>query len=191
MRWAAWALLASSAAAAVVDRIAVVVADSVLTETEVLEEVRIVQFLNGDPLETGPAAKRAAAERLVDQQLIRGEMSVGSYPEPEPSQAEEMLKRLKDTRFRSEAEYRAALEHYGIAEEQVKRHLLWQLAVIRFTDLRFRAGLPPPPVPGSSGEASRSTGNGTLAATVDERLDKWLKETRARTRIVLKEEAFE
>ena len=91
---AALLLLAGMASAGVVDRIAVVVGNTVITESEVLREVRLTEFLNREPLDVSPAARRAAADRLVDQQLIRNEMSIGNYPQPSPAEADDMLHRF-------------------------------------------------------------------------------------------------
>ena len=43
------AILAPAAAGAVVDRTAVAVGNDVITETEILEEIRVVAFLNNQP----------------------------------------------------------------------------------------------------------------------------------------------
>ena len=59
--------LAMCASAAVVDRVAIVVGTKAITETELIEEVRLTQFLNGQPLDLGVAARRAAGDRLVDK----------------------------------------------------------------------------------------------------------------------------
>src|SRR3954465_12499103 len=91
----AFAFLSPSLPAAVVDRVAVVVGNTVITETEVLQEARLEAFLNGAPLDLGPAARRAAAERLVDQQLVRNEMRIGAYPQPTATEIDDMLSNLK------------------------------------------------------------------------------------------------
>jgi len=124
-------------AAIVLDRIAVTVGNDAITESEVLEELRITAFLNGTLLDFGPEARRAAAERLVDQDLIRREMKASHYLAPEAKLAEQMLENFKKSHFRSEAEFQEALRRYGITAGQVKAHLLWELAALRFTDLRF------------------------------------------------------
>ena len=77
--------------AEVVDRVAVVVGTNVITESELLREVRLTEFLNGEPLDLSPEKKRAAAERLVDQQLIRTEMELGRYPQPGTAEADKVL----------------------------------------------------------------------------------------------------
>ena len=91
-----------------------------------------------------------------------------------------MLREFKKQRFHDEAEYRAALERYGLTEEELKAHLKWQVAALRFTEQRFQAaGLPPAtgaepqpqdgnaeraaPDPGTAPEASRATSTANRA----------------------------
>jgi hypothetical protein len=179
------------AAAAVIDRVAVVVGDTVITESEVLDELRLTQFINGQPLDLSPEQRRAAAERLVDQLLIRKEMEIGHYPAPSAAEADSILQNFKQQHFRTDAEYRAALEKYGITEDQLKRHLLWQVTAMRFTDVRFRAT-----IPGTPQQTADRTKPGAAEATngaddVDQQMAAWLQETRASVPIRFKKEAFQ
>jgi len=84
-----------SASAGVVDRLAVVIGDTVITESEVLRELRLTQLINGQALDLGPEQRRAAAERVVDQQLIRNEMEVGRYPQPSEAEAAAMVRQFR------------------------------------------------------------------------------------------------
>ena len=218
--------LSLSSPAAVVDRIAVVVGKTVITESEVLKEVRLTEFLNGQPVDPGPEQRRAAAERLVDQQLIRQEMQIGSYPQPDPAEADAVLRNLRQERYPTEAQFHDALEKYGITEDEVRRHLLWQLSVLHFTDVRFQNNLlPEAPAatvtalsapagrnafepPGSAqrdattpspaaadrtvqSAATPSADRAIEPANVDSQMDAWLKETRGKTKIQFKKEAFQ
>jgi hypothetical protein len=182
-----------AAGAAVVDRVAVAVGKTVFTESEVMDEVRLTEFLNQEPLDLGPQQRRAAAERLVDQQLLRNEMQIEHFSEPAPSEADAMLRDLRRKSLPGEAQYRAALERYGITEQQLKQHLLWQLAVLRFTDQRFRPEIAP--AAGGAAEtvsADRAApGSDGAPATVEQLMDAWLKEARTNTRVVFKPEAFQ
>jgi hypothetical protein len=172
--------------AAVIDRIAVVVGNTVITETEVLQEVRLEAFLNQAPLDLSPAARKTAAERLVDQQLVRNEMRIGSYPQPKPAEVQSMLQNFRQENFKTEAQYRAALEKYGITEDLLKQHLQWQLSAIRFTDLRFG-------VPASTEQSADRAGSDDAApkANVDQQMDAWLKETRGNMKVQFKPGAFQ
>jgi parvulin-like peptidyl-prolyl isomerase len=173
-----------AATGAVVDRIAVVVGNTVITETEVLQEARLEAFLNQAPLELGPAQRKAAAERLVDQQLVKNEMAIGSYPQPTPAEADDMVRKFRQEHFGSIPQFRAALEKYGITEDQLKNYLTWQLAAIRFTDLRFGRATPADSNPQ---EANRTS----PGADVDQQMEAWLKEARSTTKVQFKPGAFQ
>jgi hypothetical protein len=180
-------------AAQTVDRIAVVVGGTPITASEVLEEVRLTEFLNGEPPNTGPEQLRAAAERLIDQQLLRKEMEVGQYPAPPPSEGEQMLRNFQRERYPDEAQFRGALEKFSLTENQVKQHLLWQISVLRFTETRFAANVPAGDVQTDPQGANRArdAADAPSGNAVDQQLENWLKETRAQTRIEFKKEAFQ
>ena len=192
MRWNAYlplsaaVLVLSHLCSAVVDRVAIVIDKKVVTESEVTDELRLTEFLNNQPLELGAQARREAAERLVDQELIRRELEISGYAPPSASEAEALLRKFRQDRFHSLAEYHAALGKYAITEAQLKAHLLWQLTAIRFTDQRFRLQLSESP----SQSADRTT-DGGAANSVDQQMDAWLKETRGNTKIAFKPEAFQ
>jgi hypothetical protein len=200
-------IFVSAGGTAVLDRVAVAVGDEVITESEVQEELRLDEFMSSQPLDVGPAQRRTAADHLVDQQLIRHEMETSHYATPKVNESDAMLKTLRE-RFHSEAEYRSALQKYGITEEQIKQHLQWQLTVLRFTDERFGASIQqpadraapgaPPPVPQSPPAAQNSAERIAPEAapqpgetTVDQQMDDWLKEARRSTHIEFKKEAFQ
>lgn len=173
---AAAAIFCAAGLGAVVDRIAVVVGSDVITESEVIEEVRMTEFLNGQRLDLSPALRRAAAERLADQEIIRDEMRIGNYPEPRDANVDATLAEFRAQRFGgSEAAMRASLQKYGLTESDLKKHLRRQLAALRFTNSRFHAGIPGAP----------------QQATVEQQLDAWLKEKRQSTRIQFFQEAFQ
>jgi hypothetical protein len=175
-----WALLFLAAAPQVIDRVAVVVGNDVITETEVVQEARLEAFLNQAPLDLGPEARKTAADRLVNQQLVRNEMTVGAYPEPTETEVETALKSFRQEHFTSIPAYRASLEKYGITEDQLKKHLKWQLAAIHFTDQRFNAG--------TNGDQSA---NRAAPGTNEDPFDAWLKQARSQTKIQFKQGAFQ
>src|SRR5260370_12569573 len=82
--------------AEVIDQIAVVVGNSVITESEILREIRLTAFLNGAPLDFSPAAKRKTAERLVEHRLVAHEISWNLYPSPPQEAAPEAVKKAKN-----------------------------------------------------------------------------------------------
>jgi hypothetical protein len=162
----------AAVAAGVIDRVAVVVGNQVITESEVLLEVRLTEFFNGQALDLGADQRKAAAERLVDQQLIRNEMQIGGYPMPVESEGDAVLRKFRQDNYPGIPAFRAALENHGLTEDEVKRHLLWQAAAMRFTDLA------------QSSDRSADT-------TVEDQMEVWLKEVRSNTRIQFKKGAFQ
>ena len=168
-----------------VDRVAVVIDKKVITESEVVDDLRLTEFLNGQPLDLGPVARRDAAEHLVDQELVRREMENGGTARPTAAKSDALLRQFRQEHFKTPAAYHAALEKYGITEDQLKERLVWQVMAIQFTDLRFH---PPQPEQGSQ-SADRAATDGA-AASVDQQMDAWLKQARSNTKITFKPEAF-
>jgi hypothetical protein len=175
--------------ASVVDRVAVVIDKKVITESEVVDELRLTEFLNNQPLDLSPAARRTAAEHLVDQEMIHRDMVNSGYSQPSPAEADALLRKFRQEHYGSEAALRAAMQKYGIGEDVLKQRLVWQLTAIRFTDQRFRATQPDPQ---SADRASADrAAPGPPAPTVDQRMDSWLKQARDNSKIVFKQEAFQ
>jgi hypothetical protein len=165
--------------AAVVDRVALVVGKTVFTQSEVDDEARLSELESGKPLDLSAAQRKAAAERLVDQQLLRDEMKVTAF-QPPANEADALLLRFRQEHFASAALYHAALAKYGVTEGTLTQHLLWEVALIRFTDQRFKPFA-----------AASQTGGQSADDTVDKEMAEWLKEQRAETRIMFKQEAFQ
>ena len=185
-------ILTLAATAAVVDRVAVVVGNHVITESEVQAELRLTAFLNNEPLDLSGKARREAAERLVDQELIRNEMKVGQYPQPTDADVDKTLRQFRSERYSSLPLFREALEKYGITETQLRDHLRWQLATLQFTDMRFQPGMSAPAKTGADQSANRvREGVETPGDAVEREMDAWLKETRGNTKIRFKQEAFQ
>ena len=178
------ALVPLCASAALIDRVAVVINNKVITEGEVTDELRLTEFINNQALDLSPAALRATAEHLVDQELIRNEMELSGYTPPSAGDGNELIRKFRQERSLSPATLHAALEKYGITEEQLKQRLIWQGTALRFTEFRFRSDLPVP----NSESADRAD---ETANNVDEQMDTWLKEARSRAKITFKKEAFQ
>jgi parvulin-like peptidyl-prolyl isomerase len=181
-----WAVFAH---AGVVDRVAVVVGNQVITESEVDEELRVTEFQNQEPLDLAPDKRRAAAERLVDQQLIRNEMRLENSPMPPEGQIQGQQENFQRQHYASEGQFEAALRKYGITKEQLGQHLLWELAAVRFVDFRFR-GLAAAEPPVQSADRLKAGSSPSVPGS-DAQLEAWLKDARSQTRIEFKENAFQ
>ena len=125
--------------AVVIDRMAIVVGKRVIKSSDIERELRLTEFLNRDEPNLGSDLMRKAAERLIDQAIIRNEIENGANAPPAPSDADGLLMQLRQDRFRGSNElFQAALSRYGIRENQLRSHLLWQVTVLSFIDQRFR-----------------------------------------------------
>jgi len=203
-------LLPLACRAEIIDRIAVTVGNGVITESEILREIRLTAFLNREPLDFSPAAKRKTAERLVEQRLIGNEISASLYGLPSDAAAQEMLKQIKD-RFPDAASYQQELSRVGVTEDELKAHLARQLATLSFLDFRFRPGiqigedeigkyfserLAPALKKAKPGDefSLNDFRSQVQEAFIGERMDKasdaWLKEARQRTRIEFRADVF-
>jgi hypothetical protein len=203
-------LFLASASAEIVDRIAVTIDDRVVTEQQIVHEVRVAAFLNREKPDISPAAKRDAAERLIKQELIRREMEATHYPLPEKSEADALEKQIVD-QYGGEAAYVAALATCALTRGEIREQLWWQLTTLRFIDYRFKPAVHVPDgavesyyreqvekwkaqgqkdIP--SLEQSRDSIEQILTAQrVDQALDSWLAEARKRTNVRYREEAFQ
>jgi peptidyl-prolyl cis-trans isomerase SurA len=135
-------MLAGAQSPVVIDRIAVIVGKHAIKISDIVEDLRVTEFLNRQPLDLNAAAKRKSAERLIDQEIIRQEIVTGGYRRPSEAEGQAYEKQLENDRFHgSAAQMRQALAKYDLTEERLREELLWQLTVLRFIDQRFRAGV--------------------------------------------------
>ena len=112
----------------VIDRIAIAVENRVITELQIDEELRVTAFLNHSPIPRDRNARRAAADRLVAQLLVRHEIQVSHYPEPAGAEVENYLEAVRST-FKTQEIYEGALREYQITQESLTQHLTDQLGV--------------------------------------------------------------
>lgn len=129
-------------AGVVIDRIAVVVNRHPIKTSDIELDVRLTDFLNKAQLNFDTAEKKAAEERLIDQQIIRTEIASGGYRRATDTDASALLAQIRRDRYgSSDLRLQRALEQYGLTEDQLRAQLLWQLTVLRFINDRFRAGV--------------------------------------------------
>ncbi len=194
----------------ILDRIAVTVDKQVITLGDIVRELRVDAFLDRKPVDLSAAAKRKAAERLVDQILILREAADSHLTLALPEDAAGMVAQAK-SQFATDQQYRSALAEYRITEADLSQHLLDGLRALRFTDLRFRPQIQlseadlreyyetlatkwlaaqRPQIP--SFEQSRSQIETLLTEDrVTKALDTWLEMQRATRQIQFREAAFQ
>lgn len=140
MRWGCLLglILAGALQGVVIDRVAIIVGNSIVKDSDIDKDIRVTDFLNAHPLDFNQAARRQAADRLINQALIRNEIRVGDYPVASLQQADEQLNRLESTRFRTTEAFDRDLERYGLTELELRVQFRWQLTVLSFIDTRFK-----------------------------------------------------
>jgi hypothetical protein len=206
-RFSVFSCVAAAAFGAVVDRVAVTVGNQVITETEILREIALTAFLNGEKPAFTSENKRKAADQLVEQKLVHKEMEMGRYPAATSEQAQELLVQTRKN-IGGEAELQRQLAADGLTQEDLQDRLLWQLTLVRFIDLRFRPAIQvtaqdvldyyrkevvPRQKPGQTVRLAdvRDQILQTLSAQrADQQLDEWLKHAKTTTRIDYKKEVF-
>jgi len=193
---------AASIEAETLDRIAVSVGHEVITESQVILDLRVAAFLDRKPVDLSGAAKRQAAERLVDQILILREAADSHVTLPSTEASAGLV-----APYAAESDYQAELKRYGITEHDLADHLLAGLRTLTFTDLRFRPDVQVSPedirsyydklpssaaAPKPSFEDSRDQIEKLLTEQrVDEALDQWLVTARKEANIRYRDKAFE
>ncbi len=186
----------------IIDKIVITVANQVITQSQIDDELRVTAFLNRDKVDLSADARKQAAGRLVEQALIKREMDISRYPLPELSDAGESLEALK-AMYPSESEFQNALQASGITADELTRRLWWQLTLLRFIDYRFRPGIQIPttdvqayyrrqvseweqkgtkPIP-TLDESRDQIEEILTQQRIDQALDQWMKDTRKQVTI--------
>lgn len=171
-----WMALSLSATGEIVDRVAIAIERQVITESQIDEELRVTALLNHRPIMRDGGTRRDAADRLVQQFLIRRETEVSHYPGPEAADIDAYVARVEKD-FGGAAALDRALKAYGLSQDVFHAHLVWLLETMRFIDFRFR-----PEFSGSDADVERRT---------DEALSVWLEEARKRFNIVYLDKALQ
>jgi hypothetical protein len=135
-------LASALSGATVVDRMAVVVGKHVIKSSDIFRDLGATEFLNREQPNFSADARHKAADRLIEQSIIRDEIANGGYKWASSADADALLTKIRQERFGgSDDRLRAELSRYGLTEEELREQLLWQLTVLRFIDQRFRAGV--------------------------------------------------
>lgn len=193
-----------SAQAAIIDRLAIALGQQVITESQIDEEIRVTALLNREPIARNLDQRRAAADRLVAQLLVRREMQLSHYPFPGVEDINSYLEQIRSS-FGGDSPFAQALAADDLTESTLRDHLALQLTTLRFIEYRFRpdigisnadiesyyqrqtetwrAGHPgvAPPTLADSRESIRKA---LIEERTDEALDTWLEESRKQVEIV-------
>jgi hypothetical protein len=196
--------------AEVVDRIAVTVDQQVITELQLDEELRVTAFLNHQPIVRTLDARRAAANRLIQQLLVRREMELRHFPPPAPNEIDKFLAQVRS--LLPAADFGASLRQYELREPILREHLAMQLATLQFIEFRFRPDLEvssidienyyqheiskwktehPGARPPTLAESRESIQSALAGERTDDALNTWLEERRKQASIAYLDKSLE
>jgi len=125
----------------VLDRIVATVNNHIILQSEWQDAVRYEAFVAGRALDQLRAADRKAAlDRLIDQELLREQMRSSGFPH---AGSEEVEKRIQEIRKQyagaeSEAGWQAALGRYGLTENELRKRVALQVDLMGLVDSRLR-----------------------------------------------------
>lgn len=131
-------LLSAAASAVIIDRIAIVVGNWIIKDSDIERDIRATAFLNSQPLTFSAAARKESASRLIDQLFIRREIFIGDYPRATVQEADQQINRLRKQQFKTAAAFQQSLKRYGLDEAELRTQFQLHLTVLRFIDARFR-----------------------------------------------------
>jgi peptidyl-prolyl cis-trans isomerase SurA len=197
----------AAATGEVIDRIAVTINNRVITESEILRQIRITAFMNAEKPDFSAESKRSTADRLVEQALIRREIETSRYITA-PASSKALYDQLRQ-RYKGDNEYLHALKEYEIADEDIQQAFEWQETLLEFVSVRFRPGiqltesdlkeyydLEIAPKAAASGEklsfedARERIESILTQQRVDNALDRWLGQVRTQSRIRYRREVL-
>lgn len=194
---ALWLVLTLAATPGIVDRISVTVANRVISSSDIETRLRLSAMQNGTAADFSLAARRGAAQQLIDQRLVAKEMELGHYPRLEPAERARLLPAFAATGFKASMEaLDGALASAHLQRQDLEEDLARQSELLTFLSLRFR-----PAVQVSDADVERyyreriivkvplndirdSIEQNVATELADQELEKWLAGQRKRTRIV-------
>ena len=125
----------------ILDRIVATVNNHIILQSEWQEEIRYEAFLSGRALDQVDAADRKAAlDRLIDQELLREQMRSSDFPHASSEVVEKRLQEIRKQYGDSENEsaWKAALVRYGLTEDELRRRVALQQDLLGLVDARLR-----------------------------------------------------
>jgi hypothetical protein len=134
-----WTLPAHSGE--VVDRIVANVNGHILLQSDWEEELAFEAFANARPLDAvTPAERKAALDRLIDQELLREQVRPS-----ESAPAELVAARVTEIRkallLNSAEQWRAALQRYGLTQTALEKRLGSDIQLMHLVEARLRPSI--------------------------------------------------
>jgi hypothetical protein len=125
----------------VLDRIVATVNNHIILQSEWQDAVRYEAFVAGRPLDQVQAVDRKAAlDHLIDQELLREQMRSSGFPHAATEDVEKSIQEIRN-RYpgaESDAAWQAALQRYGLTENELKKRVTLQVDLMGLVDARLR-----------------------------------------------------
>jgi SurA N-terminal domain len=128
----------------VLDRIVATVNSHVVLQSDWEDAIRYEAFIAGrQPDELSGSDRKAALDRLIDQELLREQMHASDF---QRATDEEVSQRVQDVRKQypdaaSEEGWQSRLARYGLTETELKERVALQLDLLRLVDARLRPNI--------------------------------------------------
>jgi hypothetical protein len=129
-----------------IDRVVAVVNAHTILLSEWDTAARLEALLNRQPLASiTDSSCRATFDRMIDQELLRGEMENSSVTRSSP---QDIATKLRDIRQQypeaaTDAQWSAILVHYGVTQQELDAAVTAQLDGLRLLDFRLRSSALP------------------------------------------------
>jgi parvulin-like peptidyl-prolyl isomerase len=210
----AFLFLSIAARGEIVDRIAVVAGDKIITASEIDERIRLTAFQNRESPDFSLESRQRAVRELIDQRLIEHEMDVGRYPRLDADRKKTLLTDFEKAEYKSDpAALAKALAVYGLIPKDLEDDLGRETDLLTFLNLRFRPAVQVTDqdvrkyfaaiVPAGADKTSQDAEAGALnemraeieqkltVERADKELNLWLQDQRKRTKIEYLEKDLE
>lgn len=142
-RWSILALAAAawagSLAAQLIDRTVAIVDEESITESELVSQLRLEALANGAEVVDSAEERERVLDRLIDQRLIANDIRLTGLPPISSEERADLLAQLQKQSF-GELSFDAALQEYGVTEEQALDFFARQVEFSRYVEFRFRTG---------------------------------------------------
>jgi hypothetical protein len=128
----------------VLDGIAVTVNGRAILQSDWQDEVRYECFVAGRPLASvTPQDRKDALDRLIDQELLREQMSAADLKSVSPEEVEKQFVVMKNDYARDHGanSWDAALAAYRLTEADIKNHIALELTQLRLVDSHLRPSI--------------------------------------------------
>ncbi len=133
-------------AAETIDRVVAVINGRTILLSEWDTAVRREALLNHKSLASiTDTERRATFERIIDQELLRGEMENSSVAHCTPQDVAAKLHEIRQqyTEASSDAQWNAILDRYGVTQEELEAAIAAELDGLRLLDFRLRSSAQP------------------------------------------------